>query len=123
MQGGVTHPPDGYPGPSERTLGTPQRVPERANPPEADRWAVFSSLSAGRRRLIEHLREKSVVPIPIRRTKHYLSLRFLTRSLYPVGGDAPPSHRQAHSDLPTPSILPMQDLPEREQGPAGDWNG
>jgi len=77
----------------------------------------------GRQRLIEHLRENGVVPIPVGHTKHHPSLRSLTRSLRPVGGGAPPSRRQAHSDLLTPSILPMQDLPEREQGPAGDWNG
>jgi len=45
MQGGVTHPGRmGTRGHVRRTPGTPQRVPERANPPEADRWAVFSGL-------------------------------------------------------------------------------
>ncbi len=49
--GDVTHPADGYPGPVRRTSGTPQRVPEWTNPPEADRWAFFSNLlrvAAGR---------------------------------------------------------------------------
>lgn len=78
---------------------------------------------SGRQRLIEHLRENGVVPILVGRTKYYPSFRSLTRSLHPVGGGTPPSCRQAHSDLPTPSILPVRDLPEREQGPAGDWNG
>jgi len=31
-----------------RTGGTPQRVPRPANPPEADRWAFFSSLRPAR---------------------------------------------------------------------------
>ena len=77
----------------------------------------------GRQRLIEHLRENGVVPIPVGHTKHCPSLRSLARSLRSVGGGAPPSRRHAHTDLPTPSILPMQNLPEWKQGPAGDWNG
>jgi len=127
MQDGVTHPADGYPGPSEacfRYAAMSARaggVPVRRMGPR--KWAVFSSLLAGRQRLIEHLRENGVVPIPVGRTKHHPSLRSLTRSPRPVVGGAPPSRRHAHSDLPTPSILPMQDLPECEQGPAGDWNG
>ena len=41
MQGGVTHPPDGYPGPSEAYSGyaaASARVSQRS------RWAFFSSL-------------------------------------------------------------------------------
>jgi hypothetical protein len=120
MQDGVTHPVDGYPGPSEASF---RYAAMSARAGQRRRWAFFSSLLAGRQRLIEHLRENGVAPIPVGRTKHHPSLRSLARRLHPVGGGAPPSCRQAHSDLPTPSIRPMQDLPEREQGPAGDWNG